>query len=233
MKRVTCTELLDDDQGTPEEIGSILDDLWRINRWLGGVASNLRLLEYFFACAGMHPRHILDVGAGDGRLAAYLANTLRRRGRHVQVSVLDRRLSHLQHARPAAGGLPPVAGDALMLPFADNSFDVVMCNLFFHHFTGDRAERLLENLGAVAREAVLVNDLERSLLPYLFIRCARPFTRSRLSRHDALASVRQAYRPGELAAIPVAPGFTAFEVRRLIPFRLGLILWKQGRVMQS
>ena len=79
---------------------------------------------------------------------------------------------------------------------------------------------------AVSKLAVLVNDLERHLIPYLFIRHARMFTRSRVTRHDAPASVRQAYTRDELARLATAAGFSNFEIRRLLPFRLGLTLWK-------
>ncbi len=227
MRRTTSTELLDDDQGTPEEINGSLDDLWRINRWLGGVSSTLRLLERFFARTGAHAVRILDVGAGDARLAGRLRSELQRRNIPAEFFVLDRNLTHLAKGRPSALGLVPVVADVLALPFPPESFEVVMCNLFFHHFSGERALDLLRRLAEVARDAVLVNDLERHPLPYIFIRCALPFARSRITRHDGPASVRQAYTRDELGALAQAAGFQDFEVRRLAPFRLGLTVWKR------
>ncbi len=228
MRRTTCTEWLDEDRGTPGEIEGSLDDLWRINRWLGGISTNLILLERFFSRTGAHPVRILDVGSGDSRLAACLCQELLRRGRRARFFVLDRRLAHLQKGHTASCGLLPVVADVLALPFPDRSFDLAMCNLFFHHFSDGTARELLRRLAAVAREAVLINDLERHLLAYLFIRCAFPFTRSPITRHDAPASVRQAYTRDELAALAAAAGFTHFEVERLPFFRLGLTLWKKG-----
>lgn len=226
MRRVTSVEWLDDDRGTPAEIQTSLGDLWRINRQLGGVSSSLRLLERFFARHGSRPARILDVGAGDGRLAARLQSDLAQRGHRAQFFVLDRRASHLAGGRPADAGLLPAVGDALRLPFAPGSFDAVMCNLFLHHFSGTEAERLLHSLAESAREAVLVNDLERHWMPYVFIRCATPFARSRLTRHDGPASVRQAYTRPELEELARAAGFEDFEVLRLPAFRIGLLLWK-------
>jgi SAM-dependent methyltransferase len=226
MRRVTTAEWLDDDRGTPAEIRASLADLWRINRRLGGVSTSLRLLEHFFARTGPHAVRVLDVGAGDGRLAARLGQALALRGRAAEFFALDRHWTHLASGNPAAAGLQPVVGDALRLPFGPASFDLVMCNLFLHHFSGRRAARLLQSLAAVARQAVLVNDLERHWMPYIFIRCAYPFARSRITRHDGPASVRQAYTRRELAALARAAGFEDFEVMRLPPFRLGLLLWK-------
>jgi 2-polyprenyl-3-methyl-5-hydroxy-6-metoxy-1,4-benzoquinol methylase len=229
MRRTTCSELLDEDRGTRREIEDSLDDLWRINRWLGGVSASLRLLEDFFLRAGVHPARVLDVGAGDSRLAGQLQKELQRRGLEAEFTVLDRRLSHLQKGYTPAGAPQPVVADALALPFADGSFNVVMCNLFFHHFSDEPARQLLCGMAAIASEAVIINDPERHRLPYLFIRYAPWFARSPITRHDAPASVRQAYTRSELAAIATAAGFTDFDVKRFAPFRLGLTLWKNPR----
>ena len=226
MRRVTSIEWLDEDQGTPEEIRRSLEDLWRINRRLGGVSSCLRLLDHFFSRTGAHPVRILDVGSGDSRLAAHLRQELERRNIRAEFTVLDRRLSHLDGGRPVAAGLRPVVADVFSLPFLEHSFDVVMCNLFLHHFSGEQAQLLLRCLAAVAREAVLINDLERHVLPYLFIRFAIPFTRSRITRNDGPASVRQAYTREELAGLAESAGFRHFEAIRLPPYRLGLTVWK-------
>jgi 2-polyprenyl-3-methyl-5-hydroxy-6-metoxy-1,4-benzoquinol methylase len=225
MLRVTRDELLDNDLGTPEEIRASLEDLWRINRRLGGVSSNLKLLERFFAKTGPHPVRVLDVGAGDARLAHRLREKLAAQKIRADIVALDRRRSHLGMC--ANGNrLPSVAADVFRLPFRNEAFDVVMCNLFFHHFSGQSARDLLRRMAAAAREAVLVNDLERHWLPYLFIRCARPFARSRITRHDGPASVRQAYTRPELEALVREAGFTHFDTMRLSGFRWGLILWK-------
>src|SRR5579863_7856035 len=167
MRRTTTHELLDDDLGTPEEISASLDDLWRINRRLGGVSSSLRMLEHFFSRTGAHPVRILDVGSGDSRLAGSLRKELLERNIQTEFFALDRRLTHLASGRPLDAGLQPVVADVFALPFPERSFDVVMCNLFFHHFSGEHAQELLRSLAKVAGQAVLVNDLERHVLPYL------------------------------------------------------------------
>jgi ubiquinone/menaquinone biosynthesis C-methylase UbiE len=224
MQRIPSQEWLDDDLGTPEEIRQSFDDLWRINRWLGGVSGCLRLLDRYIARTGLHRVRILDVGAGDARLAAQLQEVLAKRSLSAEFVALDRRLSHLDFGHHS--GLPRVVGDAFELPFRRESFDVVMCNLFFHHFSGERALEMLRQLAAVAAKAVLINDLERHPLPYFFIRCALPFARSRITRHDGAASVRQAYTRHELDALVRQAGLSQFEIQPLAAFRLGLIIWK-------
>ena len=139
---------------------------------------------------------------------------------------LDRRLSHLRNGRHSRGKLLRIVANVTDLPFAEGSINVVICNLFLHHFSEDESVELLRRLARTASEAVLINDLERNPLPYAFIRLAWPFARSRITRHDGAASVRQAYTKGEFATLASRAGFTNFEVERLPAFRLGLSLWK-------
>ena len=226
MLRTPSQEWLDDDLGTPKEIQQSFDDLWRINRWLGGVSGCLHLLENYFDRRGSRQARILDVGSGDSRLARYLQGELARRKLTTEFVALDRRLSHLRNGHRSTEKLSRVVGDVKDLPFPEKSFDVVICNLFLHHFSGEDAVKLLCRLAGIASEAVLINDLERHPLPYFFIRVAWPFARSRITRHDGAASVRQAYTKDELATLARRAGFTQFEVKRLPPFRLGLALWK-------
>ena len=229
MRRVTSVELLDQGVGSLEEIRGNLGDLWRVNRYLGGVSNNLRLLRRFCRHTGKRRVRVLEVGAGDGRLAARLRQELRKQGIDADFFVLDCQLSHLLAGRPDTQEVHPVVADALALPFAQSTFDIVTCNLFLHHFSGARALRLLSTLASVAREAVLINDLRRHWLPYWFVRLTPWLWRVEMSRLDGMASARQAYTRTELVELASAASLGDFEVHRLAPFRLGLVLWMRQR----
>ncbi len=227
MQRITSVELLDEGRGSKRDVETSLDDLWRINRWLGGVSGSLQLIDRFFKRTGRPSAHSLDAGAGDGRMAAYLVHKVRKRHPRSRIIVLDRRLAHLQHRRPAVGAPRAVVADATNLPFRVDSFDLVICSLFLHHFSGAAAIELLRSLLAVAAQAVLVNDLERKWASYWVIRHAPWFTRSPITRADGPASVRQAYTRGELSVLAAASGAAGFDIISLPCFRLGLTLWKR------
>src|SRR5207248_10726933 len=105
MRRVISSELLDADLGTPGEITESLDDLWRMNRWLGGVSSSLRLLEGVLARTGRDSLQILEVGAGDAKLGVRLREILLERGVRADFVVVDRCVTHLQKGMPLPRGL--------------------------------------------------------------------------------------------------------------------------------
>ncbi len=227
MRRITSCELLDEDSVSAADVEAALRDIWRINQRFGGVSGCLRLLDHFLARSGLRRFRALDVGAGDGRLAACLQDELADRGLETTFWALDRRLSHLNCSRSSHDPLNRVAANALELPFPSASFELVMCNLFVHHFSGTSLRYLLAEMVRVASQGVCVNDLERRWLPYLFIRYAPFATRNPIARRDGVASVRQAYTRPELAAVASTCGASSVDVMSLPFFRLGLMLWKE------
>ncbi len=230
MRRIVSRELLDDEDGhlEPKDLEAVLDDIWRINRWFGGVSGTSQLLKRICLREELRAVRVLDVGAGDGRLAACLCGRLAGDGVRAEFFVVDRSFSHLSSRRLPPGAPPRVVADVLDLPFREGSFDVVMCNLFLHHFSGDPARRLLRVLMKSAKRAVLINDLDRRWLPYAFIRYFPFIARSLVARLDGAASVHQAYTPGEMAALAAEAGIANLEMIKLPFFRTGLILWKTG-----
>ena len=85
---------------------------------------------------------------------------------------------------------------------------------------GDVAS-VLRALYALARRGLVVNDLHRARVPYLFGRAVfgRVFA-SRVSVHDGLLSIRRAFTPRELRDAFRAAGISQVRVRRSFPYRL-------------
>ncbi|KNX39007.1 class I SAM-dependent methyltransferase [Luteipulveratus halotolerans] len=90
-------------------------------------------------------QRVLDVGCGDGFLAAQLATRVPR------VVALDRDAGVLDRARErfADAEVVWVRGDATAPPYADATFDAVLSNATFHHLP-DAAESL-KTLAALVR----------------------------------------------------------------------------------
>jgi ubiquinone/menaquinone biosynthesis C-methylase UbiE len=225
MRRTVIPELLDTDQGTPQEIASSLRDLGRINRLFGGVSTTERMLDRVAEATGRRELSLLDVASGDGELVVHARTRLANSGIRLGVTLLDRLESHLRQAS-SNGSTSKVVANALSLPFVDGSFDVVTCSLFLHHLEPNEVIRFAEEALRVCRAAVLINDLRRSLAHLAAAHAAFPLMRSSLSRYDGVASVRRAYTPGELRSI-LRDVTGRVEITNEFLFRMAAIVWKK------
>jgi ubiquinone/menaquinone biosynthesis C-methylase UbiE len=163
---------------------------------------------------------LLEVAAGSGDVAHAARTTLADRGMALSVTLLDRSASHI------GNGGRSVVGDALALPFDNASFDLVSCGLFVHHLAPNEVVRFVNESLRVCRRAVLINDLIRHPLHLAMVYAGWPLYRSRLTRHDAPASVRQAYTIPEMQDILRGTTATRVDVMRHYLFRMGVIVWK-------
>jgi Methyltransferase domain len=127
---------------------------------------------------------------------------------------------------PAFAG-SAVAADALALPFPDAAFDLVSCSLFVHHLSPEQVTTFARESLRVCRHAVLVNDLIRSPLHLALVYAGTPLYRSRITRHDAPASVRQAYTIEEMRAFFQQAGAASVDIQRHYLYRMGVIAWKK------
>jgi len=191
-----------------------LRDIARINRLFGGHRTMLNLLGEFVEPADVFS--ILDVGAASGDIGKCIV----KRYGNAKVTSLDRVCLHLTKADP-----PKVAGDAFALPFADGSFEFVMCSLFLHHFSDGQVAELLCSFRTVARRAVLAIDLERGPLAYRFIPATKwLFGWHDISLYDGPASVRAAFKKDELLALAFRAGLDQARVNVHRPWaRLSLV----------
>jgi ubiquinone/menaquinone biosynthesis C-methylase UbiE len=204
------TELMDDLSRPDSEFDEAYGELTAINKHLGGI----RAIERFLPEDALT---VLDVAAG----GCDVGEALVKRGSRRVVS-LDMNPRGLKLAEQTV----PVEGDALQLPFADNTFDAVICSLFFHHLTNAECVSVLQEMWRVARRIVIVNDLHRNRVAHASIRILSAlFSRSTMFRNDAAASVRRAFRPAELGDIARTAGVPA-RVHRSFPYRLVLVATK-------
>ena len=211
-RRATEPELLDEGVPDHEAIRS-LSDLRFVNRWLGGRRSLLRAVRPLLD--GIARPRLLDVGCGSADLPGFLARALPSRPLAVGVDL------KLVHLKQAPSGVQRVVADVRRLPFAAGSFDVVTASLFLHHFDGPEVAEVLRSLYALSRRALVVNDLRRARVPYVFGRAVFPRVfRSPVSVADGLLSIRRGFTPGELLAAFREARIDGVRIRRSFPYRL-------------
>lgn len=209
--RATDAELLD--EGVPEsEALESLADLRRVNRWLGTHRRLLNVVRPFLE-RSPEPR-LLDVGCG----SADIPDRIRRSfSRPLLAAGVDIKLLHLRQAPPA---VRRVVADVNALPFSSGAFDVVLASHFLHHFDGAETAVVLRRLYDLARRALVVDDIRRARVPYVFARSLFPvILRSRVSVVDGVLSIRRAFTARELAAAFAEAGIPV-RIRRAFPYRL-------------
>ncbi len=222
MERIVTPEMLDEDLGTPEQIRDSLLDLRGINQNFGGFHSITSMLRRIAKRSGQQKLSFVDVAGGTGDVADQARATLAQDGIELRCTVLDRAPSHMSSA-PAA--VTRAAGDALSLPFAAGSFDVVGCNLFCHHLEPAEMVVFFREGLRVARIAVIASDLRRNLFHWITAYAGRVIFRSPLTRNDAPASVRRAYTIEEVCEF-AAQTQVPFDLQTYYFQRFGLTLWK-------
>jgi ubiquinone/menaquinone biosynthesis C-methylase UbiE len=223
MRRQVVPELLDDDLGTSQEVQDSLADLRMLNRIFGGVSTTTSLLREVIKRYALKQISFLDVGGATGDVARAARAQLGREGITLAPAILDRSLCHLRSAENVS-----IAGSAFQLPFRDASFDVVGCSLFLHHLEPHEIVDFMREATRVARRAVIVNDLRRSRLHWWAARAGSLIYRSRLTRHDAPASVQRAYTIAEMHNILRTTGYLFTDFSHHFFFRMGIIVWRQA-----
>ncbi|MFI5174277.1 MAG: methyltransferase domain-containing protein [Terriglobia bacterium] len=228
--RIRQEELLDTDGGSPEETAASLRDLRRINQYLGGHRASLVPIRRLVRSLSLKQFSLLDVATGGADLPVAVSQWARRAHLPCRVVGLDINSRHLAFARWAVRSFSDirlVRADIERMPFAPASFDFVNTSLFLHHVEDGGVAPFLKTLLSVARVAVIINDLQRHWIPYLFLKLTQPiFARSRITRFDGFASLRQGFTAGELKSLGQSAGIPGLSVTRRFPYRLAMVISK-------
>ena len=216
--RLRGVEILDSPDVDPDLKTRSLGDVARANALFGGLSSVLDALK---ETLGDLPRRatLLDVGTGLGDIPCHAKALANQNGVDLTTIGLDSALELTRASKPAVSFT--VCGDALRLPFADRSVDVVMCSQVLHHFAGADALTLVREMNRVARIRVVVSDLRRSWIAAAGLwLLSFPLRFHAVSRHDGVVSVLRGFTPDELADTVNAAIARKPVVRRRRGFRI-------------
>ena len=179
-------------------------DLKRINGWMLQARIMTRLLTV--ALEGRTPRRLIELGAGDGTFMLTLAKRLAPRWRGVKVTLVDRQ--DIVTERTRAGihdlGWQAETVSADVFDFLGTApagcADMVLANLFLHHFEGDSLARLLNGAARLA-EGFVACEPWRAGSGLIGSRLLWAIGCNGVTRHDALVSVRAGFRGQELSRL--------------------------------
>lgn len=217
MRRVVEPELLDElPPADPLAVGS-RGDLRRLN-FLMGHASFLthalrrHLDENIFRT---RPLRLVELGAGDGTLLLRLARRWSALGVTAEVTLLDRQNLVSAETRRAFAALhwsvETVASDVFTwLEQPAPVADVVLANLFLHHFSDEQLATLFR-LAAARTNLFLACEPRRAPLALAAARSLGLIGCNAVTRHDAVVSVRAGFAGHELTAL--WPSASKWELR--------------------
>ncbi len=224
---------LSPDKYSPEEYRGGLADIRKVNRFLG---DNRAAIRYFKALVrdigtGLNkPVRVLDIATGSADIPVTIVRWARTQGIKVAVTAVDINPLAVKEAAEIAREYPEItvqAADGFALPFAEGSYDIVLCIKTLHHFSENDTVRLLREASRTAKEGYIIMDLRRSWVAWLLITLlTRIFTKNRLTRHDGPLSVLRSYTTAELDALA---GQAGLAKRRVVkePFWLMLVLGRK------
>jgi hypothetical protein len=215
VKRVLQPELLDtlppDD---PRAIHS-RRDLHRVNKWMGNHSRLARALSEALNGNGLN--RVTDLGAGDGNFLLQIAQSISPRRLNVKARLLDQQPNvggETIRAFAASGwSVEIVVADVFDWLPASGDHEIVMANLFLHHFADERLKQLLGLISERAKFFVAVEP-RRAPLALFFSRLLWVIGCNSVTRHDAAVSVRAGFSGDELSTLwPAGPDWKLAELR--------------------
>jgi len=219
-------EYIDTGNYTAAEYEECIAELQLVNEWLGDAWTLKKTLLKRVERHQLRSFSVLDVGAGSGellRVTAAWSRETQRKFRGVGLELNERSAEAINEESVRYPEIQSVRGDAMLLPFADNQFDYVICSLFTHHFVELQIVNILREMSRVARRQIFVIDLHRHPIAYyLYTTAGKLILHNRLLRTDGALSILRSFKRRELYELGQQAGLSSVTVSRYFPFRLVL-----------
>ncbi len=202
-QRTSENEIMDDFLLEGDELRGALDQISKINRFLGGNSITLDGVKKMLSNDNSnHPIRIVDIGCGNGDMLRMLSDYADNKGIQFELFGLDANRYTINHARSLSKNytnITYVCADIFEEDFEDLSFHIVLCTLTIHHFNDENILNLIARLIKMSKLGIIINDLHRSKIAYrLFQTIAVVFRLNRMTREDGLISIRRGFKKYEL-----------------------------------
>lgn len=217
-------EIMDDFSIDDDGLHRTLRELEIINKWLGGNAITIQALNKILPQfnGSQNPLKIVDLGCGSGDMLRLIYDTF---GKDYDLELIgvDANSAVVRHAEEKNNDHYPIqyqTVDILSKGFKNQSYDIVLCTLFLHHFSENTLIEILSSLKKQTKQALIINDLHRHFLAYHSIHLLTTlFSRSYMTRYDAKLSVLRAFSKKEITKALKESGWTQFSIQWKWAFR--------------
>ena len=198
-------EIMDDFTMEGALFRDTLDKLEIINRFLGGNSVTINGLKKLLK---NQPKNktitIVDLGCGNGDILRDISKFGRKNNYSFKLIGIDANLAATEYAKELSKEYSELSFktmDILSEDFKKQSYDVVLCTLFLHHFKNEELISFLKTTTDKATIGVVVNDLHRHKLAYYLFKLIGFFIKNKMVRQDGLTSVLRAFKRKDLENI--------------------------------
>jgi 2-polyprenyl-3-methyl-5-hydroxy-6-metoxy-1,4-benzoquinol methylase len=222
-------EIMDDFSMKGEILRDTLDKLELINRLFGGNKVTIIGLKNLIKKV---PKNkiitSIDLGCGHGDILRDIARFGKKNKYSFNLIGIDANNEAINYARELSKNHPEICFkmiDILSDDFEDQSYDVVLCTLFLHHFKNKELISFLKTTINKARIGIVVNDLHRHKLAYYLFKLIGVFVKNKTFKKDGLTSVLRAFKRRDLEYIS-SQIKVRFSIQWKWPFRYLWIMRK-------
>jgi 2-polyprenyl-3-methyl-5-hydroxy-6-metoxy-1,4-benzoquinol methylase len=219
-------EIMDDLSISGKVVDQTLRELNTINRKLGGNQISISAFKKFTR-ENNQELHLADLGCGGGDIMAEMADWSRKRSFSVSFTGIDANQNIIDYAAHNTGKYDEISYQAINIfsdTFKKQSFDIIHCCLFVHHFTNVQLVELFRQFRQQARIGVIINDLHRHPLAYWSIQILTSlFSKSEMVKNDASVSVARGFKKDELIEILKEAGIGDYSLEWKWAFRWKLV----------
>lgn len=197
-------EIMDNFEWHGRELKKTLEDLNRINTWLGGDRLTINGIKKLLEQKQPEGREftILDIGCGDGAILRKIADWGKKKSLEFKLIGIDANAHAIKIAEELSGEYPSInflCQNALNKEIEFPGCDIILCTLTLHHFEDEEIISLAQRSHDRARLGVVINDLQRSKIAYMLFQafCA-VFVNNEIARKDGLTSILRGFKLEDL-----------------------------------
>lgn len=203
--RTQETEIMDDFSLQGEELRSALDQIAKINQFLGGNKLTLEGIKKLLKNTDVSQTIVIaDIGCGNGDMLRMLARFGQKNNINFQLIGIDANAFTINHARILSHDFKNIeyrCMDIFSEEFTTIHYDIVLCTLTLHHFSDEDIIDIITIFNKNATRGIVINDLHRSKLAYvLFELICFVFNLNKMGRKDGLVSILRGFKKRELEA---------------------------------
>jgi 2-polyprenyl-3-methyl-5-hydroxy-6-metoxy-1,4-benzoquinol methylase len=227
-KRSELQEIMDQPNLDAKDIEFALYDISKVNKYLGGYSVILDALEKLkWKDKNLS---ILDVGSGGGDTLRVIADWAKNKKINISLTGIDINPVMTNYAKVQSVAYSNI--DFKTYNFFDDTlldmkYDVVMCNLFCHHFDKNELVKLIIRMKVICKSFVIVNDIHRHWFAYYSIKfITKLFSKSYMVKYDAPLSVARSLSRNEWNEILSLSGVSNAKMKWCWAWRWQIIIKK-------